>query len=213
MGARPILNGQESFLAPLLASAHVQTGGTYELTWSTIDGGSATFSTGDVYELGGTIGQPDAGTMSGETYSLGGGFWGFATNVVNSVQKLFLPMILKSPSRGVRAMSKQASRKRLARRQREILQYAMAGRSNKEIARFMQIKEKTGSTDFDVERLFDPLDLAKIGTESLIQHQSRKTQKTVRNQMTTILRKTDAFNRTQAVVLALQRGWIRWESA
>ena len=35
--------------------------------------------------------------MSGETYSLGGGFWGFATNVVNSVQKLFLPMILKSP--------------------------------------------------------------------------------------------------------------------
>lgn len=110
-------------------------------------------------------------------------------------------------------MSKQASRKRLARRQREILQYAMAGRSNKEIARFMQIKEKTGSTDFDVERLFDPLDLAKIGTESLIQHQSRKTQKTVRNQMTTILRKTDAFNRTQAVVLALQRGWIRWESA
>ncbi len=84
----------------IIASAtttHAQSGGAYELTWSTIDGGGATFSTGASYELGGTIGQPDAGTMSGETYSLGGGFWGFATNVVNSVQKLFLPMILKSP--------------------------------------------------------------------------------------------------------------------
>ncbi len=75
-------------------------------------------------------------------------------------------------------MFEQASRKYLAPRQREILQYAMAGKSNKEIARLMQIKEKT-----------------------------------VKNQMTTILRKTDAFNRTQAVVLALQRGWIQWESA
>jgi uncharacterized membrane protein len=76
-------------------STRAQTSGTYELTWSTIDGGGATSSTGGTYALDGTIGQPDAGAMSGGTYSLGGGFWAFATNVVNTVNKIFLPLILK----------------------------------------------------------------------------------------------------------------------
>jgi uncharacterized membrane protein len=76
-------------------STHAQSGGTYELTWSTLDGGGATSSTGGTYSLDGTIGQPDAGTMSGGTYSLGGGFWGFAANVVNTVNKIFLPLISK----------------------------------------------------------------------------------------------------------------------
>ena len=40
-----------------------QTGGPYDLTWSTADGGGYTFSSGGNYTLGGTIGQPDAGTM------------------------------------------------------------------------------------------------------------------------------------------------------
>jgi hypothetical protein len=52
-----------------------QTGGGYDLSWNTIDGGGGTFSTGGGYELGGTIGQPDAGAMSGGVYSLQGGFW------------------------------------------------------------------------------------------------------------------------------------------
>ncbi|MCX7841184.1 MAG: hypothetical protein N2559_17235 [Anaerolineae bacterium] len=72
-------------------TTHAQSGGTYELTWSTIDGGGATFSTGGTYELGGTIGQPDAGTQSGGTYVLSGGFW---TNVVAQL-KLYLPLILR----------------------------------------------------------------------------------------------------------------------
>lgn len=38
-------------------------------------GGGGT-STGGVYAVTGTIGQPDAGTMSGGTYTLSGGFWG-----------------------------------------------------------------------------------------------------------------------------------------
>jgi uncharacterized membrane protein len=76
-------------------STHAQIGGTYELTWSTLDGGGATSSTGGTYSLDGTIGQPDAGAMSGGTYSLGGGFWAFATNVVNTLNKIFLPLILK----------------------------------------------------------------------------------------------------------------------
>jgi LPXTG-site transpeptidase (sortase) family protein len=51
-----------------------QSGG-YDLSWWTVDGGGATFSTGGSYRLGGTIGQPDAGELSGGSYTLYGGFW------------------------------------------------------------------------------------------------------------------------------------------
>jgi hypothetical protein len=47
----------------------------FDLSWFTVDGGGATFSTGGVFELGGTIGQPDAGVMTGGTFELVGGFW------------------------------------------------------------------------------------------------------------------------------------------
>src|SRR5436309_3853349 len=48
---------------------------TYSIDWFTIDGGGGT-STGGVYQVSGTIGQPDAGpTMSGGNYSVDGGFW------------------------------------------------------------------------------------------------------------------------------------------
>lgn len=65
----------------MLASIPVlaQTGGVFDLTWSTVDGGGGTFSTGDSYSLGGSIGQPDAGYMSGGVYTLSGGFWGGGT--------------------------------------------------------------------------------------------------------------------------------------
>src|SRR5438045_6444519 len=61
-----------------LGLAYAQVGGSYDLSWSTIDGGGGTFSTGGSYSLGGTIGQPDAGSMSGGAYTLTGGFWGAA---------------------------------------------------------------------------------------------------------------------------------------
>ena len=48
---------------------------TYTLSWWTVDGGGGTFSTGGGYSLGGTAGQPDAGVLSGDGYTLGGGFW------------------------------------------------------------------------------------------------------------------------------------------
>lgn len=41
----------------------------------TIAGGGGT-SSGGVFSVSGTIGQPDAGAMSGGNYSLVGGFWG-----------------------------------------------------------------------------------------------------------------------------------------
>src|SRR5688500_19838578 len=57
---------------------YAQVGGGYDLSWSTVDGGGETFSTGGTYELGGTIGQPDAGTLSGGVFELDGGFCGGA---------------------------------------------------------------------------------------------------------------------------------------
>ena len=66
-----------------------QTGGGYDLTWYTIDGGGGS-STGSGYQLSGTLGQPDAGaTLSGGVYSLSGGFWGSALYS----SKVYLPLI------------------------------------------------------------------------------------------------------------------------
>lgn len=47
----------------------------FELDWHTIDGGGGT-SSGGAFALSGTIGQPDAGMMSGGSFTLVGGFWG-----------------------------------------------------------------------------------------------------------------------------------------
>jgi hypothetical protein len=47
----------------------------YSIDWFTVDGGGGT-STGGIYSMSGTIGQPDAsGAMTGGGYSLTGGFW------------------------------------------------------------------------------------------------------------------------------------------
>src|SRR5687768_1962491 len=61
--------------------ALAQSGGIYDLSWNTTDGGGSTSATGGAYSLGGTIGQPDAGASSGGAYALTGGFWGIA-NVI-----------------------------------------------------------------------------------------------------------------------------------
>jgi hypothetical protein len=60
--------------AGVVSTASAQT--NYSLDWWTIDGGGGT-STGGVYSVSGTIGQPDAGhTMSGGSFTLESGFWG-----------------------------------------------------------------------------------------------------------------------------------------
>ncbi len=59
-----------------LSSLAVDASAQLQLSRSTIDGGGATRSTGGVYTLGGTIGQPDAGRLSGPGLALLGGFWG-----------------------------------------------------------------------------------------------------------------------------------------
>jgi hypothetical protein len=55
-------------------TAPAQSGGAFDLSWSSIDGGGGV-STGGVYSVSGTIGQPDAGVMTGGNFSLVGGFW------------------------------------------------------------------------------------------------------------------------------------------
>ncbi len=58
------------------AGANAQTGGPYDLSWWTMDGGGITFATGGSFNLGGTIGQPDArNALTGGAFSLAGGFW------------------------------------------------------------------------------------------------------------------------------------------
>lgn len=81
-----------AFLVPLAVAAGVsaQSGVGYDLTWNTIDGGGDTFSAGVPYSLGGTVGQADAGLLSGGGYTLAGGFWGSGQTYI------FLPMILRA---------------------------------------------------------------------------------------------------------------------
>ena len=63
-------------LAFALASSEPMMGGTdYDLSRNSIDGGGVMRSTGGGFELSGSIGQPDAGTMTGDGFELAGGFW------------------------------------------------------------------------------------------------------------------------------------------
>src|SRR5450759_2780382 len=67
-----------------LPTLHAQS---YYVDWYKIAGGGGT-STGGVYSVSGTIGQPDAsGAMSGGSYSLTGGFW----SLISVVQTAGLP--------------------------------------------------------------------------------------------------------------------------
>jgi len=63
-----------------ILNAYLSTGfAQYAVNWYTIDGGGGT-STGGVYSVSGTIGQPDArGPMTNGQYSVTGGFWALPT--------------------------------------------------------------------------------------------------------------------------------------
>ncbi len=64
-----------SLVCGAAALASVATA-AYDLSWNTLDGGGAMWTTGGAYELSGTIGQSDAGTvLTGGQYTLTGGFW------------------------------------------------------------------------------------------------------------------------------------------
>lgn len=64
-------------LTGLLSSAHSYA--QLAIDWHSIDGGGVMFATGGGLELGGTLGQHDAGQMmSGGDLELVGGFWAVA---------------------------------------------------------------------------------------------------------------------------------------
>lgn len=67
-------------LALLLLSggAFTQAGSGYQVNWWTVDGGGGSSSAGQL-NLNGTVGQSDAGMLSGDSYELHGGFWTAAT--------------------------------------------------------------------------------------------------------------------------------------
>jgi len=56
-------------LTPLVAAQG------FEIDRWTVDGGGVMRSSGGSYEVSGTIGQPDGGTMAGGPFDLTGGFW------------------------------------------------------------------------------------------------------------------------------------------
>ena len=58
----------------LLFAAGTANAQNYSVDWYKVAGGGGT-STGGVYSVSGTVGQPDAGMMIGGNYSLTGGFW------------------------------------------------------------------------------------------------------------------------------------------
>ena len=58
----------------LVACAASSLAGSLDLSWHTIDGGGGE-CVGGPFSLRGTIGQHDAGAMSGGEFTLAGGFW------------------------------------------------------------------------------------------------------------------------------------------
>ena len=74
--------------------AQAQSGGSFSLTWWSVDGGGGV-SSGSSYTLQGSAGQPDAGVVSGSSYVLNGGFWLGQTAGGNTA--VYLPIIIRSP--------------------------------------------------------------------------------------------------------------------
>jgi hypothetical protein len=68
-------------LTPLFAQ-------NYAINWHTVGGGGGT-SSGGIYFLTGTIGQPDAGVLTGAEFELVGGFW----SVLSSVPSPAFPIL------------------------------------------------------------------------------------------------------------------------
>src|SRR5476651_1074123 len=67
---------------------------SYSIDWYKIAGGGGT-STGGVYSVSGTIGQPDAsGAMSGGSFSVSGGFW----SLISLVQTAGAPPLILTQS-------------------------------------------------------------------------------------------------------------------
>jgi hypothetical protein len=72
-------------------SSQAQTG-SYDLSWFTVDSSGYAMSAGGGYELGGMAGQPDAGALSGDGYTLTGGF---GEGAPSEPHRVYLPVVLR----------------------------------------------------------------------------------------------------------------------
>jgi hypothetical protein len=79
-----------AFLALNVRVGYAAPRSGYEISWYTIDGGGAQDLSGGTYTLSGTVGQFDAGSQSGGSYALAGGYW-----VELFGYRLSLPLILR----------------------------------------------------------------------------------------------------------------------
>lgn len=77
--------------ALVVSVAVAQTGGGFDLSWWTVDGGGDR-STGGQYTLTGAVGQPDAGTLQNGSYTLEGGF--FVGDSADSTTNVYLPITI-----------------------------------------------------------------------------------------------------------------------
>lgn len=64
--------------------AWAQSGGAWAIVSSTVDGGGVQSATGGAFMLNGTIGQSDAGALSGGEFRLDGGFWRRGLSVLDA---------------------------------------------------------------------------------------------------------------------------------
>jgi hypothetical protein len=65
---------------------------TFSLDWWTVDGGGGKLGDPGGYQLTGTVGQTDAGGLSGGSYTLYGGFWAALSDWATQV---FLPLVIR----------------------------------------------------------------------------------------------------------------------
>jgi hypothetical protein len=79
-------------MAAQSTSVLAQSGGGYDLRWNTLGGGGGP-SAGGSFTLNGTIGQADAGTMSGASFVLSGGFWGGIVGIIGPVPALSIRLV------------------------------------------------------------------------------------------------------------------------
>ncbi|MGH2538665.1 MAG: hypothetical protein ACRDHL_14850 [Candidatus Promineifilaceae bacterium] len=79
--------------AAALVAAQDAPGGGFAISWWTVDGGGGRSQAGS-YTLGGTVGQADAGRLTGANYVLRGGFWRGGWNPAQGL-KTHLPLVIK----------------------------------------------------------------------------------------------------------------------
>lgn len=79
-------------LISLLLVGTVMAAGDYQINWWTVDNGGGTSQSADGhYAISGTIGQSEASSASGGSYTLNGGFW----HGINQEFLIHLPVVTR----------------------------------------------------------------------------------------------------------------------